>query len=56
MLMIVGRWAMSLVLIALVLWWAFSYGMATFDGTPYWLGVLSPIALWAAWKLRHYDD
>lgn len=42
---------MSLGLLAVVIWWAFSYGMATFKPEPFWLGFLSPIALYLAWKV-----
>lgn len=48
---LLGRAALSLGLLLLVVWLAFDYGMATFHPEPYWLGVLSPIAIFAAWRV-----
>lgn len=48
---LLGRAALSLGLLLVVVWWAFNYGMATFTPEPYWLGVLSPVAAFAAWRV-----
>lgn len=50
-LVLLGRGALALALLALALWWAFSYGMATFTPIPFWMGVLSVAALVASWKI-----
>lgn len=47
---LLGRAALSLGLLLVVMWWAFNFGMATFTPVPYWAGFLSPIVLFGAWK------